>query len=294
MPIPEDKKIREFGVVGKSWQLESYAKCAEIFNALSEKYPVETCGLIKHGSVCFLALKADSWDVQGDQMKSYLTIKLSMQPGESHRVIHTKVRVVCNNTLEFAIGSAALNIKVPHESDSTSQLALAADIVSAFQESKEESKKLCEGLVSTEFTVDEAMAVFARAFPAPAKPRKLRMLETAFPDAIDRTVYVKNLDPEEMANIKLAEARFEQLLGRSESLRKIAMEKYENFDTPRFANTAWAAYNAATEVSDWREGRNQFESAFAGARAQEKVRAFRATAEIVAEKDETFAELIAK
>jgi len=294
MPIPEDKRMREFGVVGKSWQLESYAKCGKIFNKLTEQYPVETCGLIKHGSVCFLALKADDWDVSGDKMTSYLTIMLSMQPGESHRVVHTNVRSVCNNTLQIAISSASLNIKIPHESDSTSQMALAADIVKAFHESKEEAKKLCEGLASTEFTVDEAMAVFARAFPTPAKPRKLRMLDKAFPDVTERVTYIKNLDPEEMANIKLAEARFEQLLGRSESLRKIAMEKYTKFDTPRFANTAWAAYNAATEVSDWREGRNQFESAFAGSRAQEKVRAFKATTEIAAEKDEAFAELIAK
>jgi len=292
MPIREDDRMREFGVVGSSWQLESYANCAKIFNKLTEQYPVETCGLIKHGSLCFLALRADDWDVSGDKLTSYLVIQLSMQPGESHRVLHTNVRVVCNNTLQLAIGGAALNIKIPHEADSTSQMALAADIVKAFHESKDQAKRVCEFLTQAEFTVDEALAVFARAFPAPAMPRKLRILHKAFPDVTDRVTYVKSLDDEELKNLKKAEERYEQMLVRSGNLRDMAMEKFQNFDTPSFSGTAWAAYNAATEVSDWREGRNQFESAFVGSRAQEKVRAFSATTDLVAEKNEAFAALI--
>jgi len=292
-PIPEDKKYREFGIVGSSWNLQSYQTMSKVFNKLTETYPVETCGVIKHGSICFLCLKAERWDVAGDQMVSYLVVQLSMRPGETHRVLHTDVRVVCQNTLSMATSSAALNIKIPHTSDSLDQMALAADIVAEFDRVKAEKKEICEAMAAKELTVQEAQTIIYATYQEPQMPRKLQVLHTSFPDPADRTTYVKNLNPEEMANIKLAEERYEQLMQRTTMLRNTAMAKYTNFDTPRFAGTAWAAYNACTEVSDWREGRNQFESAFVGARAKEKERAFKATVKVM-EGDELFKNLLAK
>jgi len=292
-PIPEDKNYREFGIVGSSWNLQSYSTMSKVFNKLTETYPVETCGVIKHGSVCFLCLKAEKWSVDGDEMISYLVVQLSMRPGESHRVLHTDVRVVCQNTLNLAIGSAALNIKIPHTADTLDQMSLAADIVAEFDRVKEEKKEICEAMAQKELTVEQAQQIIFATYPEPQLPRKLQMLHTSFPDEAERITYIKNLDPEEMANIKLAEERHQVLLQRAAKLRDMAVAKYTDFDTPRFANTAWAAYNACTEVSDWREGRNQFESAFVGSRAQEKERAFKATVKVM-EGDELFQQLLAK
>jgi hypothetical protein len=299
-PIPDDPKFREFGIVGSSWKLESYAKCAKVFNKLTETYPVETVGLIQHGSTCFICLRADDWDVSGDKMAAYIVIKLSMQPGESHQVIVTHVRVVCKNTLEMAIGNASLNIKIPHQADSLEQMNLAADIIAGYKESQEKTKQMCEAMAGKSLTVDEAYAIFKAAYPTPSMPRKLKILHASFPNPEDRTTYVNNLDADEIASIKVAELRYQQLLGRTESLRELAMEKYskfdEAFDSPeskKFEGTAWAAYNAVAEVADWREGRNQDESAFAGSRALEKTRAFKAATQVV-EADATFQELLAK
>jgi hypothetical protein len=55
----------------------------------------------------------------------------------------------------------------------------------------------------------------------------------------------------------------------------------EAFDPANLRGTVWAAYNAVTEVSDWREGRNADESALFGSRAQEKSRAFNAAYALV-------------
>jgi hypothetical protein len=66
------------------------------------------------------------------------------------------------------------------------------------------------------------------------------------------------------------------------ALREAAKERFEAFDPPRLRGTVWAAYNAVTEVADWREGRNADESALFGGRAKEKSRAYAAAMELIA------------
>ena len=66
-------------------------------------------------------------------------------------------------------------------------------------------------------------------------------------------------------------------------IREGAQVLYHKFNDehPQFAGTVWAAYNAATETSDWREGRGSVDySTVFGPRAQEKVRAFKAALEL--------------
>jgi hypothetical protein len=273
-PMKDDDVPRQFGIASDSWKLESYVACAKVFDKLSETYPVETAGLIKHGAICFVSFKAEEWNVLGDQVISYITVAISMKPGISHHVLHTPVRTVCNNTLSMAISSANINIKIPHEADSLEQMKLAADIVKQFHEAKNKTKELCEALARKTLTVDEAEEIFLAAYPDPAMPRKLRILYEQFPTEEERTVYTKGLDADQMATIKLAELRHQQLMGRAESLRELARECYAKFDREDMRGTAWAAYNAVTENSDWREGSNADESLLFGSRAKEKARAF--------------------
>jgi hypothetical protein len=77
-----------------------------------------------------------------------------------------------------------------------------------------------------------------------------------------------------MQTVAQAEQRFETLLKKSTELRATAVGQYEGFKPEALAGTLWAAYNAVTEVSDWREGKNAAESSLWGARAAEKGRAY--------------------
>jgi hypothetical protein len=176
----------------------------------------------------------------------------------------------------MAIEAATINIKIPHQADALEQMELAAQIVAAFHEAKEKTKTLCEAMAKRSLTVKEASEIFEAAYPMPSMPRKLQILYSNFPDEKERTVYTKDLDPDTMANIKLAEMRYQQLLGRTETLREMAQQEYSRFDRKDLRGTAWAAYNAVTAVADHREGRNAAESALVGSRAQEKTRAFSA------------------
>lgn len=61
---------------------------------------------------------------------------------------------------------------------------------------------------------------------------------------------------------------------RANRLRLAGVERFEAFDPDNLRGTVWAAYNAATEVSDWREGRGAEVASVWGGRAREKASAF--------------------
>ncbi len=279
-PMADDPEPRQFGIAAASWNLQSYAACARVFDKLSETYPVETAGLIKDGALCFVSFKAETWDVLGDQITSYITVVISMKPGVCHHILHSPVRVVCNNTLTMAGEQASINIRVPHEADSMQQLELAATIIAKFQEAKEETKKVFTAMAKRSLRVDEAMRIIEAAYPMPSMPARLRMMQQ-LPDDDTRSKYKKDLDPNQMAALALAESNFKNMLQKTQQIRDLAAERYAKFDRKDLRGTAWAAYNAVTEVSDWREGRNADESLMFGSRAQEKARAFEAAASLL-------------
>jgi len=59
-------------------------------------------------------------------------------------------------------------------------------------------------------------------------------------------------------------------------LRATGVQQFEAFDPAHLRGSVWAAYNAVTEVSDWREsfGSDVGASVLFGNRAKEKQRAY--------------------
>ena len=278
-PTKEDPEIVEFGVASADWQLESYEAVASVFDELSKVHQVETAGLLRDGRTAFLTLRAGEWDVLGDPMEQYMLLNISMEPYISHWVSQNDVRVVCNNTNTMAKRRSMLDVKIPHQRDSLTQMKIAAEVVAAVAEGKEKIKELCTALAKKNLTSVEAEAIFNAAHPIPMPPRKLRALVGITEE--ERTQYTKNLDPETMAQVALGKVEFERALTRRENLVEVVRERYAEFDVQNLRGTAWAAYNAVTEVADWREGRGADASAVFGARAMEKARAFEAAAVLV-------------
>lgn len=274
LPVP-------FGVVGKRWKADSYPALARALDKLSETYRVETAGLLKDGRLCFLSLRGEEWDVKGDGMQSYFVANLSLSPGKGHRVMHTPVRVVCWNTNNAARGQATINLSIPHGADAKQQIGIAGNLVARFREAQTKTKETCDAFASHAVTVDEAESIFAAAYPEPTVPKKVATLRNALGDE-GAELFKRTLDADALSSLLKAEDNFEALLKRSRELRQVARERYAMFDPARLRGTAWAAYNAVTEVADWREGPNAAASALVGSRAQEKTRAFAQTAAVVA------------
>jgi hypothetical protein len=281
-PTADKPQPEVFGVAADSWKAESYQDLARALDKLSEKYRVETAGLLKDGALCFLSLRGEDWDVNGDPMQAWFTANFSLKPGIGHRVMSSPVRVVCWNTNNAAKGSATINLSIPHSADSKQQIGIAGDLIVRFAESQKKTKETCEAFAAREVTTEEADAIFEAAFPTPKVPKKVQTIRNIAGGAEGAELFKKALDPDALASLLKAEDDFQALLERRAELRQVARERYAMFDPARLQGTAWAAYNAATEVADWREGPRAEQSSMFGSRAQEKARAFAETLKLVA------------
>ena len=281
-PTHDDPEPRVFGIASENWTVAQYLDYAKALDPLSETFPVETCGVLKGGETLFLALRGDAFAVQSvDEIENYFVCVLSQVPGKGHRVLFTPRRVVCQNTLSLGIRQATINLRIPHTGDPTGTVAFAAQLVTEMTRATEKVQAYFEAMAKTPVGEEGLDRILKEAFPEPAVPAKVRLFQNLTPQQLG---VMKNSSLNQA--IMDAEAAMESWITSTDRVRQIrdgARVLYSKFNDehPQFARTVWAAYNAATETSDWREGRGDVDhSVVFGPRAQEKVRAFRVATEL--------------
>ena len=279
-PLPDDPKEKIFGITTEKWHPVAYPDLAGALDELSKKYKVETCGLIQDGSLMFLSLRGPDFSVKGDQMQDYFIANLSNQPGNSHKVLASPVRVVCFNTNMAADSRASINLRVTHSAGAKEKIKLAADLVAKFKEMTGKMRETFESFAETPVTAEGLEAILNAAFPDPRIPAELRLLQTAVGNSQEQGALKEALGTQ-FNRILKAQETYDKAKDRTVVLRTASKERFELFEPRNQRGTVWAAYNAATEVSDWREGRNADEGTVWGGRAREKAHAFTAATALV-------------
>lgn len=278
-PTADDAAWTVLGVTSENWHKIDYVDLAKALDPLSETYQLETCGLIFEGARLFMAFKGPDFAVGVDQMQDYFLVELSMQPGVSHGVLASPVRAVCNNTCIMAHKQASISLKVPHGRAQVDRIGWAADLVAKFKSITATNLAIFEQFAKTQITNENLNVLFEAAWPIPAKPMDVQLIERimtsqdqgamkeAMGDRFDRILKAQNQHA----------VRCERVL----RLREAGLESFERFKPATMRGTVWAGYNAVTEVADWREGgRDADSSSVWGTRAQEKTRAFAAAMKI--------------
>lgn len=274
-PTVDDPAPKLLGITSAAWTMATYPQLAAALDGLSGKYPVETAGLLNEGGLAFLCFRGEGWDVRGDEMRSYLAANFSLTPGVGHRFFHSAIRVVCWNTNQAANREASINLSIPHATDALQRIELAAKLVESFAEMKDKAKSIYEAFADKHISQKDADSIFDAAFRMPDLPPRLRLLKQQLTDT-EAEVFKRALTADLLAGLERAQESYDKDCAKTLQFREAARDRYEAFDPPRLRGTVWAAFNAATEVSDWREGRNADYSALFGSRAQEKSRAWAA------------------
>ena len=268
------------GITSDAWVASSYPELAQALDGLSKQYKVETAGLLEEGGLAFLCFRAEDWAVRGDEMRSYFAANFSLTPGIGHKIFHSPVRVVCWNTNTMAEGQASINLSIPHSQDAIQRIQLATRLVTQFHEMKDKAKGIFEAFADKQVTSKDVDTIIFAAFQLPALPPKLRLIKQQLSET-EAEVFRKALTPDLLIGLEKAQEQYDRQCETVLRLRDVARERFEAFDPPNLRGTAWAAYNAVTEVSDWREGRGADESALFGGRAKEKSRAYEAAYSLV-------------
>jgi hypothetical protein len=289
----QDADEEVLGVTSENWHPHSYVELAESLDELSRKYKVETAGLLQKGGLCFLALRGEDWDVGGEEMRTYFTVNLSLTPGKAHQVFHSPIRVVCWNTNTMAKGNASINFQVPHAADAKQRLGIAGNLVARFREMQADTERIFRIFQETPLpkTGEQILyrnagmdasgldRILEAAYPEPQVPPTLRMLRDNLSDE-QAAVFQSQLAPMDLRKLTQDQEKLEKDQRRIKEIRQATLERYDSFEPAQYRGTVWAAYNAVTEVSDWRQGRSAAEGSMWGSRAREKARAFTAAMEL--------------
>lgn len=275
-PTADVAEPKFLGIATDSWVANSYADLAGALDDLpNHGYAVETAGVLNDGGLAFLCFRGEDYAVKGDEMRTYFAANFSGTPGESHKVFHSPVRVVCWNTNTMAQGQATINLAVPHSADALQRIALAGKLASQFREMQGKAKGIFEAFADRQVTQKDVDAILYAAFQLPNLPASLKLLKQSLSET-EAEVFKKALTPTMLSDLQKEQEKYDRQCETVLALRASAQESFEKFNPPHLRGTAWAAFNAVTEVADWREGRNADQSAVLGSRALEKSRAFEA------------------
>ena len=122
--FPEQKVLyrsdtkRPLAVVSKRFQVVQPGEILEFYRDLTQYsgFELETAGVLKGGKKLWALAKTGQDTVLrgNDRVKAYLLLATSCDGTLCTTAQFTSVRVVCNNTLQLAVGDSGGAVKVPH------------------------------------------------------------------------------------------------------------------------------------------------------------------------------------
>jgi phage/plasmid-like protein (TIGR03299 family) len=187
-----------------------------------------TAGALRDGRIVWILAKmGEAYEVvPGDKLEPYILLSTSHDGSLGLTMRPTMIRVVCSNTLHFAFrrGSASDIVTIRHSGDVYSKAVQAREGLGLSQAYFERMMEGVDGLVSANMTATD-MESFATAL---VKPKRME----AEAGAVDpTTVHKYTREAIDMLQRLFIDGRGQEI--------------------PGVKQTAWAAYNAATEFVDY-------------------------------------------
>ena len=216
---PFDGQADVLGVVGERYKVVQNEDLFSFADNLLDGGRWETAGSIKNGTVVFGSLALDReivLDPSGadDKVNTYLLVHTSHDGSLAVQASVTPVRVVCQNTLNMALGGVKQSYKIRHTQTVQGKVAAAREALGIAHK-------------------------YLDAFDTEAR----EMFEQSITDAqffdIISTVYPK---PE--VDAKGSMTKWENKID-------VLNDIYFGQTCENIRNTAWGAYNALTERLDW-------------------------------------------
>ena len=207
------------GIVGERYNVLQNEELFDFADAMLDGGRWETAGSLRGGRVVFGSLALDRETVLdpngvSDKINTYLVVNTSHDGSISIQASVTPVRVVCANTLNFALRSVKQTFKIRHTQTAEGKIAVAREALGLAHKYIDEFSTMANEMIEKEITKAQFDDIVALAYPAPEK------------------------------DAKGSQKKYD---GKMDLLQSIYVGQYN--DT--IAGTAWGAYNALTERLDW-------------------------------------------
>lgn len=216
---PVNRQPEYLASVGNAYHIIQNEEHAELLNALVDESGAhfETAGAINGGRQVFITMKLPGHLMVGgvDQVDTYLAAVNSHDGSTPFTIMTTPVRIVCENTLNIALGARTGMYRVRHTSGAQKMiLGQAREALDISFKYLDDFQEQAERLINTEMTQMEFEKIVTKEFGVPDDAPKAAV--TRAEDRLDQ---------------------FAELFGNAATHEAVR-------------NTAWAGFNALTEWYD--------------------------------------------
>lgn len=201
MPVPghfatlRTDTMRALGVVGKDYHIVQNRDAFTFFDAIAAKNRVvyETAGALGQGERIFITAKLPGHIRVGedDLIEKYIFLTNSHDGSGSITAAFTPVRVVCQNTLNAAMGNLSGAVKIRHTANAKERLLQAHQIMGLASKIAQEKQEVFNRWAKTKIT-DKELKRFIQVAMAPSnetlgnlRDGKIQLLSAQYLNMVD-------------------------------------------------------------------------------------------------------------
>lgn len=267
--VPEPQVI---SLVGRDYELIQHADIARALDPLVSQggWVLETLGILGGGGQFFSTFATGGFVVNEDEIDTYWIISEDKGRG-AIAIFAAHTRVVCKNTYRVAEDSALAKLAIPHFRGAAQELDWTVQILAAAEKQTEAMRETLEQFGRTPIAAEQMTTLVEACYPMPALPRRVRAVQEL--RKVDESLELSRDVTAELANLQADYLRDSE---RAVGLREAVLERYEVFSDERskYGHTAWAAWNALTEIENHRQGRARGNQVLFGDRAERMQRGY--------------------
>lgn len=238
-PTADDPTPRNFGEVGPQYTLLQNEQIATLVDMLIDgsggKWTMDTIGILRNGETIFFTLKdKDGFEIAGDDHKMYFALTDQRNGGMAIDMMATIIRIVCANTVRFALADNKARITIRHHSDLFKEVEWRMNIIAAAIKQGESMVKAMQKLPKIDISLDMLNKMLDELFPVPSAPATLELLSSGDP-----------------ALVKRAQTAQYQYLNRIERNNRARQEIADNFVYLADGGYGYNGYSAMNALTGW-------------------------------------------
>lgn len=154
------------GIVSDRYRIVQNAEAFDFTDSLiGEGCKYETAGSLLDGRKIFLLARMPERDILGDQVDPYICFTNNHNGTGAIQVCMTPIRVVCQNTLNLALGQASRKWSTRHIGDMQSKLAEAKYTLQLANDYMDNLAVTADQLAHTKVTEEQVMKILDELFP---------------------------------------------------------------------------------------------------------------------------------
>ncbi len=245
-PTYDDAVPRMFGVVNADYGVLQNVDVARLADMLIDgskgAWTLDTIGILKYGATIFMSLRGPQFDVNGDDHGMYLGITDQRDGTSAVDFSASLTRMVCWNTVSYALGSAKERVTVRHHADILEEVTWRTEVIARLTNQGESMVNALRALNTIAMDDKKVNKILDELFPLPTAPATIELRSSNKPNLVERG--------------ETAEYQYAWRVESVKNARKEVFENYRAMSDNGYGDNGYSLYNAITGWIDHQSGKD--------------------------------------